>query len=109
MIEACQQPAPDWKRDAKLIEDLYSPSGEIVSLEQDNELPTMLDRRKELSEQKSAADKELKEIKAQLLLKLGGASAGQASDGRIITAKEVHRAGYEVAPSSYIDVRVKAA
>lgn len=109
MVESGQQPEADWKRDGKLIEALYEPTGEIISLEQDNSMPALCDEKDGLSAQKSAADKRLKEIKAEILAKLNGASGARIADGRLITAKEIHRKGYEVQPSSYIDVRVKAA
>ncbi|RUV17879.1 MULTISPECIES: lambda-exonuclease family protein [unclassified Mesorhizobium] len=102
-------PAADWKRDGELIEDLYQPDGRIIDLSKDNLLPAICDEKARIASEKSAIDKRLKEIKAELLDKMGGASAARISDGRTITAKTVERAGYEVKPTSYIDLRVKSA
>lgn len=102
-------PDADWKRDGRLIEELYAATDDIISLEQDNSLPELVDERASLSTLKSQADKRLKEIKAELLVKMGGAGAARISDGRVITAKRIERAGYEVGPASYVDLRVKKA
>ncbi len=102
-------PEPDWKRDGPLIEDLYEPNGEVVDLSAENMLPELCDEKARIASEKSAIEKRLKEIKAEMLDKMGGASAARISDGRVITAKSVERAGYEVKPTSYIDVRIKKA
>ncbi|RUV84326.1 endonuclease [Mesorhizobium sp. M1A.F.Ca.IN.020.06.1.1] len=104
-----RHPAPDWKRDGELLEDLYQPDGRIIDLSKDNLLPAICDEKARIASEKSAIDKRLKEIRAELLDKMGGASAARISDGRTITAKTVERAGYEVKPTSYIDLRVKSA
>ena len=102
-----RHPAPDWKRDGELIEDLYEPDGRIIDLSKDNMLPTILDEKARIAGEKTTIEKRLKEIKAELLDKMSGASAARISDGRMITATTVNRAGYTVGPTSYIDVRVK--
>ncbi|MGX9145886.1 YqaJ viral recombinase family nuclease [Mesorhizobium sp. 128a] len=102
-------PDADWKRDGALIEDLYEPNGAVIDLGDDNMLPAICDEKARIAAEKGLIEKRLKEIKAELLDKMGGASAAKIADGRIITAKEVQRAGYSVGPSSYIDVRVKKA
>lgn len=107
LIEEGYKPDPDWRRDGKLIEALYAPDGETLSLMDDNEAPALCDEKDRLSSEKSAADKRLKEIKAALLSKMKGASAARIADGRLITAKEIQRKGYEVQPSRYIDLRIK--
>lgn len=108
-VASGQKPDVDWKRDGALLETLFDPSVEIISLEADNALPALLDEREGLSSARSAAEKRLKEIKAELLAKLGDASAGRIADGRMVTAKRVERAGYEVKPTSYVDVRIRKA
>lgn len=109
MVEGGHRPDPDYGRDGALIEQLYNPTREIISLEADNALPALADEREALSAAKSSADKRLKAIKAEMLAKLGDAEAGRISDGRLITAKRIERAGYEVKPSSYVKVDVKKA
>lgn len=102
-------PEPDWKRDGQLIEALYAPTGEIVDLSADNSLPALADEREGLSAAKSSAEARLKEIKAEMLTKLGGATQARIADGRVITASRINRKAYEVAASSYMDVRVRKA
>lgn len=109
MIDEGRKPYPDYARDSTLIEDLYAPTGEIVDLSKANELPVLADERAALSAAKSTAEKRLKEIKAEILVKLDGASAARIADGRLITAKRIERAGYSVNPTSWIDVRIKRA
>ena len=107
MVAGGQRPDPDWKRDGRLIEALYDPTGEVIDLSEINYLPELADEKDALSAQKAVADLRLKEIKAEFLARLGSASAARIADGRIITAKRVNKAGYSVKPSSYVDVRVK--
>ncbi|WP_189348016.1 lambda-exonuclease family protein [Mesorhizobium sp. M2D.F.Ca.ET.232.01.1.1] len=102
-------PDPDWKRDGALIEELYEPNGEVVDLSNDNMLPVICDEKARIATEKTAIEKRLKEIKAELLDKMRGASAARIADGRLITAKTIERAGYEVKATSYIDVRIKKA
>jgi hypothetical protein len=104
--ETGDRPDPDWKRDARLIEDLYEPTGEVISLEGDNELPALADERAALSRTIADAKDRQTEIKAIFLDRLNGAAQARIADGRLISAKRINRKGYEVAPSTYLDVRV---
>ncbi len=106
-VDAGRKPEPVLSKDGSLIEDLYAPTGDIADLTGMNDLPSLADERERLSAAKTSADKRLKEIKAEFLVKMNGASAAHIAGGRIITAKRVSRAGYSVEPTSYIDVRVK--
>lgn len=111
MIDEGREPDPDYGRDASLIERLIlrgGDSGEILDLSGDNMLPELLDERASLAGNKTAIEKRQKEIKAELLAKLGAAAAATIADGRVITSKTVHRKPYQVAASSYRDVRVRA-
>jgi len=107
MIDEGRAPDPDWKRDGRLIEALYRPTGEIIDLSAENDLPELADEKDRLSGERSAADTRLKEIKTQFLAKLGGASQARIADGRLITASRVNRKAYEVAAHSYVNVTVK--
>lgn len=108
LIESGATPDPDYGRDGSLIEQLFREGdGEEIDLSTDNMLPGLLDERKRLSDEKSAAEKRLKEIKAEILFKLGLATAGRVSDGRLITAKTVNRKAYTAAATSFRDVRVR--
>ncbi len=109
ITDAGQHPDADWKRDGALIEELYEPDGNVIDLSADNMLPGICDEKARIASEKGVVEKRLKEIKAELLDKMGGASAARIADGRVVTAKTVERAGYEVKPTSYIDVRIKKA
>lgn len=111
MVDAGEQPQPDYARDADAIARVYRDvaEGEVRDLTGDNEMPALLDERDRLTAEKGAAEKRLKEIKAELLFKLGSAEAGRCADGRLVTARIVHRKPYSVEASSYRDLRVKAA
>jgi predicted phage-related endonuclease len=110
-VEENRPPNPDFAKDGELIERLFrdATDQEPVDLTGDNELPALLDERQQLSTVKNDAEKRLKEIKAELLFKLGTHVFGRCADGRLITAKTVYRKGYTVEPSSYRDLRIKAA
>jgi predicted phage-related endonuclease len=109
MIDEGREPPADYGRDAALIEQLYKPiPDEILDLTASNELPALLDERESLSEIRTATEKRLKEIKGELIANLKDYSAGRVADGRIITAKRIHKKAYEVPATSYVDVRVKA-
>lgn len=106
-IESGTPPDPDLRRDGALIEALYAPTGEVIDLSADNYAIALADERAIVSAQKTSAEKRLKEIKAELLVKLGDASAGTLADGRLIEAKRVRRAGYEVGPTEFVDLLIK--
>jgi putative phage-type endonuclease len=120
LTESGSHPDADWKRDGELLEQLYQPDGRVLDLRADNSLPGLLDEKATLAEQKSAIEKRQKEIKAELLDKMGLADpsaktsdpttdVARIADGRSITAKRQHRDGYTVKPTSFMDVRVKTA
>ncbi len=107
-IEAGRPPDVDAKRDGLLLEKLWRGDGPEVDLSADNEVPILVDEREALSAQKGEAEARLKEIKALLLTKVGpDAGIGTLADGRRITVSRVERKGYEVKPSSYVDLRIK--
>lgn len=110
MVEAGTAPDPDFARDGEAIARMFAEdNGETIDLAGDNEAPELVDEHERLSAEKAAADRSLKAVKAALLAKLGAAAAGTLADGRLITAKTVHRDAYSVAPSSYRSIRIKAA
>jgi predicted phage-related endonuclease len=109
MIDEGREPPPDYGRDSAIIEQLYQPiPDEVLDLTGSNELPALLDERESLSEIRTATEKRLKEIKGELIANLKDYVAGRVADGRIITAKRIHKKAYEVPATSYVDVRVKA-
>jgi YqaJ-like viral recombinase domain len=106
-IEANQPPDPDAHRDAALIEQLYQPSGKMIDLSADNLAMELADAREACAAALKYDKDRLAEIKSELLLKLGGASAARLADGRMITAKRTKRSGYTVKPTEFIDLRIK--
>ena len=108
MVARGETPAPDYGRDGAIIERLFrTDDGGTLDLTTDNALPALLAERERLSDEKSAAERRLKEIKAEILAKIGSATFAEVAGGRLITAKTVHRKGYVVNASSYRDVRIK--
>ncbi len=109
LVEAGTPPDPDYARDGALLEWLFDPVDDMVDLSSDNGLPALLDERETLSASKGEAEKRLKAIKTELLVKIGPHAAATVADGRTITAKRVTRKPYAVEETSFVDVRVKAA
>lgn len=106
-VESGKTPDVDYGRDGALLERLYAPSGEVIDLTGDNSAVGLVEERERLAGEKTTLEKRQKEIKAEMLTKLAGASAGRLSDGRFITAARVNRKAYEVDATSYMDVRIK--
>jgi predicted phage-related endonuclease len=107
MIERGEEPAPDYGKDAALIEQLFAKPEEIeIDLRSDNELPEAVAQYQTLGEGIAALTQERKTYRAQILHKLGHASAAKIATGRI-TAKSIKRKGYVVAESSYRTIKFK--
>ena len=100
-------PDPDHAKDGALLERMWTGAADPIDLSASNSLIDLADERARLSAEKGAAEKRIKAIKVDLLAALGDAAAGKLADGRIITAKRINRDGYQVEPSSYVDLRVK--
>lgn len=100
-------PELDYRRDAKLIDKLYAPTGEILDLSGDNELMEILAEREELNERKRWAEARLSEIRATILDKLGGASEATLPDGGMLSVKRVNRKAFEMPATSFIDIRIR--
>ncbi|MGH6836320.1 MAG: hypothetical protein ACREC9_12410 [Methylocella sp.] len=108
---------PDYYRDGDLIKsiDVEATGGEIdfsfLEVEPYNALLNLLARREALKLIEGAstdAKKERDAIDCRLLYEfLGNAARGTLTDGRVIEAKTVRRAGYAVKPSSYRSVKIK--
>lgn len=104
---------PDYGKDAALIAQIYSDDdGSEADLSGSNRIVEIVARREELKAIEtagSAAEKERKLLDVEIIHALGNAARGRLRDGRVIEAKTVRRKGYEVQPSSYRAVKVKAA
>lgn len=108
MIEDGKSPPPDYGRDSDVLSAIYAEDdGTTIDLTSDNEMPALLEERAAINKQTTANRKRGDEIRATLLHKIGDASTALVAGG-MVTAKTVHRSGYEVGPSSYRDFRFKA-
>ena len=108
-VESGQPPDPDLNRDAALIEELYPPSGETVDLSADNLAMELVDERERLSAEQKGGKERLAEIKSELLLKLGGASAGRLADGRLVAVSKVNVKEHYVSASTQTRLTIKKA
>jgi hypothetical protein len=101
-----EEPNPDYKRDHELIRKaLAKEDGSEIDLSQDNELPSLLDDRETAQAIAKDVKAKLGEIDARLWHKLGHAAVGRFNGG-IISGKTVNRKAYEVAATSYRQLRV---
>ena len=103
----------DFNRDAALISQIYSDDdGSEIDLSRSNRVAEILAEREGLkAREKNGSDAEeaRKVIDAEIIATLGNATRGRLADGRMIEAKTIKRRGYEVQPSTYRTVKVKAA
>ncbi len=99
---------PDYAKDAALIARLIgSDDGSMVDLSGDNIIPALADEDEILAEEIKTRTERRKAIKAEALAKIGVAASATINGRVVLTAKTVHRKGYEVKPCSYRDVRFK--
>jgi predicted phage-related endonuclease len=107
MIELGQLPAPDYGRDSEVISQLFrQDDGAELDLSDDNELPELVETMEAARRVRLTAQDEEDQVRAQIVHKIGMAAKVKFAGGTI-TAKTVHRAGYEVKPTSFRPVRVK--
>lgn len=107
MIERGEEPAPDYGKDAALIEQLFAKPEEIeIDLRSDNELPEAVAEYQTLGKSLAEIGDLRRARRAEILHKLGNASAAKIATGRI-TAKSVKRKAYVVAESSYRAIKFK--
>jgi len=102
---------PDFNRDADLIGDLYDgENGPVIELGDAPDVAALLDEREALKAREAdgaAAAKARKPVDAQLIHRLGNASAARIADGRTFGVKIIRRKGFTVAPSEYPQLSVK--
>lgn len=106
MIEAGIMPEVDYGRDLRLIEQLYQPTVDSISLEHDNEVLPLIDERTQLGKTINDSKARLDFIRGNLLSKLGTASRGILPDGRLLNAKRLNRKAYSVKASNYLTVTI---
>jgi hypothetical protein len=107
MIEEGREPEPNYELDGKLIETLYAaPTENEIDLTGDNELPAIVADYQAFAGKISEMEQQRKALRAEILYKLGIATAARIATGRI-SAKAIHRAAYTVAASSFRRISFK--
>ena len=102
---------PNYGKDAAAIARIYAEDdgGEVDLAGNERVLDLVKERArlKKIEQDGDAAAKERKPLDAEIVHLLGNSVRGTLGDGRVITAKTVKRAGYEVKATSYRQVNVK--
>jgi hypothetical protein len=99
---------PDYGRDGAIIAQLFGKDdGSTIDLSSDNRIPVLLEEDEQLAGIISTSTERRKEVRTEILAKLGEAAAATCADGWTVTAKTINRKGYEVKPSSYRQIRTK--
>lgn len=110
-IEANEQYPPDFARDGAALASLYADDdGNTIDLGDDARMVEVLAARTALKEIEKAGDdaaKQRKPLDAEIISRLGNATAGRLGDGRVISAPTTRRKGYSVEPSQFRAVRIK--
>lgn len=103
---------PDFARDGAVIAAIYGddsePAVDLVG-EKAARMAELLGAReilKALEKSGAEAEKQRKPIDAEIIFTLGNAAGGTLPDGRVVTAKTIQRAGFQVRPTSYRTVKV---
>lgn len=108
LVESGRTPDFDYGRDADLIAEIYGEDdGGEVDLSGENMLPAMSDEDARLAEEIKERIARRKEIQAELLAKMQHAARATYNGSLFATAKTVKRSAYEVAATSYRDIRFK--
>lgn len=108
MVRDKEMPTPDFAKDGEVLAQIVGnvTEGKSVDLRSDNELPVLASEDRQLSgEIKDRTDRR-KEIKAQVLFKIGDADFALMQGGSI-SAGIIKRKGYIAKESSYREMRIK--
>jgi len=101
-VESKTPPGPDYAKDGAAIAALYGQDdGSVIALDGDNSLGALASEDEILAAELKAREIRRKEIKAEVLSKLGPHAIGTVGGRVVVTAKTVHRAGYTVKPTTY--------
>lgn len=102
MVAEGREPAPDYARDAAIIERIYGEGDAFheVDLTADNRIPALIAERRECMAERDAANARISEIDAEVKAKLGAAHIAHIPGGRKITWKPQKRAGFFVEPKT---------
>lgn len=97
MVEAGEQPAPDFARDGELIADLFAEDrGTEIDLSRDNRLAELVDRRARLKADAKGAEVEIDTIDTEVKEKIGDNASAIIAGGKRITWRSQHRRAFHV-------------
>lgn len=106
-MDAGREPDVMPEKDLETVKLLYpNEDGEELDLTGDNELPSLIDERADLTLTAKTAEDARKAIETVIRARLRESSAARIADGRLITLKVTKRSGYEVQPTSFRTLRV---
>lgn len=101
------QPPIDPDRDEQIVKLLFPQDNGIeIDLSHDNEIPGFVDLLESARALKKEGEGHEKIAKTAIAGKLGDAAIGRLADGRRISHKTQHRAGYTVEPTSFRMMRI---
>jgi len=102
-----EPPPPDFAKDGEIIAKLYpDDDGEIIDLMGDNRIVDLIDDMEATKATEKEAADHFKEIRAEILSKLGEAAGARTRRG-LLTARTIHRKEFTVAASSYRRIALK--
>lgn len=108
MVADGVEPTPEYGKDAAVIAALYGEDdGGTVDLSGWNEGPGLAAEDKTLAAEIKERTKRRGEIKAEFLHRIGDAALATFNGSVLATAKTTRRRAYEVAATSYRDLRIK--
>lgn len=100
-------PPIDTARDHELVKKLFPcDDGSEVDLTRDNRILNLVDELAATKKSLKRFDQERIEIETEIKQKLGSATYGRLSDGRMISWKKTHCEGYYVKPREYRTLRI---
>jgi predicted phage-related endonuclease len=109
-LDAGVQPPVDPARDEALVKALHpQDDGSEIDLGADNELPSLADALMAARTDKKNAESREKTAKTAIADKIGSAAFARIADGRRISHKSTHRAGYEVKPTEFRIMKILTA
>ena len=106
MIDAGEEPTPDYARDADAIDAIYRGDEEQeADLSADNRIPELLTLRADAQRRRREADAELSSIDAEIKAKMGDAVVAHIGQGRRITWKLTTKQGFWSPPVTFRQLR----
>lgn len=101
-VQRNEPPDPDWLHNStvEMVLAMYGRRDEEIELPDPAVLDLVMEHER-LGDERGAADKARKAIKAKLLCAMKGAAKARLADGTLLDRKMIHRAGYEVKETDY--------